>query len=157
MNSYGRVNKTGEEPRESRLQHWLGSVRHWRETHIKEKTFVVMLALVVGAVSGLAAVLLKFLIGFIAGLLTKHVHIAGGNYEYLVFPVVGILLAGLYVRYVIKDDIYHGVTRVLYAIAQRKSRLKPHNMYASLAASSVTIGFGGSVGAEGPIVFTGAA
>lgn len=116
-----------------------------------------MLALVVGAVSGLAAVLLKFLIGFIAGLLTKHVHIAGGNYEYLVFPVAGILIAGLYVRYVIRDDIYHGVTRVLYAIAQRKSRLKPHNMYASLVASSVTIGFGGSVGAEGPIVFTGAA
>ena len=157
MNSYSKVNKTGEEPRESRFWHWLGSVRQWRESHIKEKTFVVMLALVVGAVSGLAAVLLKFLIGFIAGMLTKHVHIAEGNYEYLVFPVVGILLAGLYVRYVIKDDIYHGVTRVLYAIAQRKSRLKRHNMYASLVASSVTIGFGGSVGAEGPIVFTGAA
>ncbi len=157
MNSYSRVNKTTDQPTESHFMRWLNSVRHWRENHIKEKTFVVILALVVGAVSGLAAVLLKFLIGLIAGLLTKHVHIAGGNYEYLVFPIVGVLLAGLYVRYVIKDDIYHGVTRVLYAIAQRKSRLKPHNMYASLVASSVTIGFGGSVGAEGPIVFTGAA
>ena len=157
MNSYNRVNKNNSQPEESRLGRWIAQTRYWRETHIKEKTFVVMLALVVGAVSGLAAVLLKFLIGFIAGLLTKHVHISSGNYEYLVFPIVGILLAGLYVRYVVKDDIYHGVTRVLYAIAQRKSRLKPHNMYASLAASSVTIGFGGSVGAEGPIVFTGAA
>jgi len=157
MNSYGRVNKTQEKPQESALERLLSKVRLWREQHIKEKTFVVVLALVVGAVSGLAAVLLKYLIALISGLLTKHVHIAGGNYEYLVFPVVGILLAGLYVRYIIKDDIYHGVTRVLYAIAQRKSRLKPHNMYASLAASSVTIGFGGSVGAEGPIVFTGAA
>ena len=157
MNSYGKVNKTSEEPVESSTAQWLNAVRRWRETHIKEKTFVVMLALVVGAVSGLAAVLLKFLISFIAGILTKHVHISEGNYEYLVFPVVGILLAGLYVRYVIKDDIYHGVTRVLYAIAQRKSRLKTHNMYASLLSSSVTIGFGGSVGAEGPIVFTGAA
>lgn len=157
MNSYSKVNKTSEQPTDAGKSHWLDSLRRWREIHIKEKTFVVMLALVVGAVSGLAAVLLKFLIGFIAGVLTKHVHIAGGNYEYLVFPVVGILLAGLYVRYVIKDDIYHGVTRVLYAIAQRKSRLKTHNMYASLVSSSVTIGFGGSVGAEGPIVFTGAA
>ncbi|MDY6293172.1 MAG: chloride channel protein [Bacteroidales bacterium] len=157
MNSFNKVNKTEESPVESPLARWLSALRKWREQHIKEKTFVVMLALVVGAVSGLAAVLLKFLIGFIAGLLTKHVHIAGGNYEYLVFPVAGILIAGLYVRYVIRDDIYHGVTRVLYAIAQRKSRLKPHNMYASLVASSVTIGFGGSVGAEGPIVFTGAA
>ncbi|MDY6412857.1 MAG: chloride channel protein [Bacteroidales bacterium] len=157
MNSFNKVNKTEESPVESPLARWLSALRKWREQHIKEKTFVVVLALVVGAVSGLAAVLLKFLIGFIAGLLTKHVHIAGGNYEYLVFPVVGILIAGLYVKYVIRDDIYHGVTRVLYAIAQRKSRLKPHNMYASLVASSVTIGFGGSVGADGPIVFTGAA
>ncbi len=157
MNSFNKVNKTEESPVESPLARWLSALRKWREQHIKEKTFVVVLALVVGAVSGLAAVLLKFLIGFIAGLLTKHVHIAGGNYEYLVFPVAGILIAGLYVKYVIRDDIYHGVTRVLYAIAQRKSRLKPHNMYASLVASSVTIGFGGSVGAEGPIVFTGAA
>lgn len=157
MNSYSSVNKTTDKPTESRFALWLNNLRRWRENHIKEKTFVVILALVVGVVSGLAAVLLKYLISLIAGLLTKHVHIAGGNYEYLVFPVVGILLAGLYVRHVIKDDIYHGVTRVLYAIAQRKSRLKPHNMYASLVASSVTIGFGGSVGAEGPIVFTGAA
>ena len=157
MNSYGKVNKTNDQPEETRLGKIFAGVRQWRETHIKEKTFVVVLALIVGAVSGLAALLLKFLIGFIASLLTKHVHIAEGNYEYLVFPVAGILLAGMYVRYIIKDDIYHGVTRVLYAIAQRKSRLKPHNMYASLVASSVTIGFGGSVGAEGPIVFTGAA
>ena len=121
MGSYGKVNKTIDEPQSTRLGKMFAGLRHWRETHIKEKTFVVVLALVVGAVSGLAALLLKFLIAFIAGLLTKHVHIAGGNYEYLVFPVAGILLAGMYVRYVIKDDIYHGVTRVLYAIAQRKS------------------------------------
>ena len=117
MGSYSKVNKTDEEPLHDGKTHWLDSLRRWRETHIKEKTFVVILALVVGAVSGLAAVLLKFLIGFIAGILTKHVHISEGNYEYLVFPVVGILLAGLYVRYVIKDDIYKGVTRVIYAIA----------------------------------------
>lgn len=132
-------------------------LHRWREQHIKDRNFVILLALLIGLASGLAAVLLKFLIHAIAAFLTSHVDVVHGNYQYLVFPVVGILLAGLYVRYIVRDNIYHGVTRVLYAIALKKSRLKPHNMYASLLSSAVTIGFGGSVGAEGPIVFTGAA
>ena len=70
---------------------------------------------------------------------------------------MGIILASLYVRYIVKDNISHGVTRVLHSISQNKSRLKRHNIYSSIIASSVTIGFGGSVGAEGPIVYTGAA
>ena len=129
----------------------------WREKHIPEKTFVVMLALVVGIASGLAAVLLKTLIGLIAGFLTSRFDIERDNLLYLVFPAIGILLASLYVYYIAREPISHGVTRVLYALALKKSRLKIHNMYSSLIASSVTIGFGGSVGAEGPIVFTGAA
>ena len=129
----------------------------WREKHVPEKTFVVMLALVVGIASGLAAVLLKTLIGLIAGFLTSRFDIERDNLLYLVFPAIGILLASLYVYYIAREPISHGVTRVLYALALKKSRLKIHNMYSSLIASSVTIGFGGSVGAEGPIVFTGAA
>lgn len=136
---------------------WYMKMLAWREKHIKEKTFLVILALVTGIVSGLAAVLLKTLIGTIAGFLTQRVQISNGNLQYLIFPVLGILIASLYVRFVVRDNISHGVTRVLYAIAQNKSRLKTHNMYASLVASSITIGCGGSVGAEGPIVFTGAA
>lgn len=129
----------------------------WREQNIKEKTFVIILALLVGIFGGFAAILLKFLIHVISTALTNHVHATGGNYIYLIYPVVGILLTVLYVKYIVKDNISHGVTRVLYAISQNKSRLKKHNMYSSLIASSVTIGFGGSVGAEGPIVATGAA
>lgn len=129
----------------------------WRERHIPDKTFVALLALVVGIAAGLAAVLLKTLIGLIAGFLTSRFNIEQGNLLYLVFPAIGILLASLYVYYVAREPISHGVTRVLYALALKKSRLKIHNMYSSLIASSVTIGFGGSVGAEGPIVFTGAA
>ncbi len=136
---------------------WGMKVRQWRERHINERTLVILLALVIGIAAGLAAVLLKWLIGFIGGLITSAMTVSSGNWLYLVFPAVGILLASLYVRYVVRDNISHGVTRVLYAIALKKSRLKRHNMYASLIASSVTIGFGGSVGAEGPIVFTGAA
>ena len=129
----------------------------WREKHIPEKTFVVMLAIVIGIASGLAAVLLKFLISTISTVINSVGVTTQANYYYLLFPIVGILLSGLYVRYVVRDNISHGVTRVLYAIAQKKSRLKTHNMYASLVASSITSGCGGSVGAEGPIVFTGAA
>lgn len=129
----------------------------WREKHVKERTFVIVLSLVVGIVAGLAAMVLKWLIHLISGALTDDLSVSQGNYMFIVYPVIGVLLACCYVRYVVRDNISHGVTRVLYSISQNKSRLKPHNMYTSIVASSITIGFGGSVGAEGPIVYTGAA
>ena len=129
----------------------------WREHHIKEKNFVLILALIVGIICGVAAQLLKFLIHLIGSSLTAGFNATSENWLYLVYPVVGIILTVLFVKYVVKDNISHGVTKVLYAISRRKSRLKIKNMYASLIASSITIGTGGSVGAEGPIVYTGAA
>lgn len=129
----------------------------WREKHIRERNFLVILALVVGIVGGLAAQLLKFLIHAISSVVTTNLAVTSANWLYLACPMAGIILSVLFVKYVVKDNISHGVTRVLYAISKRKSRLKPRNMWASLIASSVTIGFGGSVGAEGPIVFTGSA
>ncbi|MDE6371217.1 MAG: chloride channel protein, partial [Duncaniella sp.] len=129
----------------------------WRERHIKEKTFVSILALAVGILAGFAALVLKWLIHAISGFLTSHFSVTEGNYLYLLYPLVGILITSLFVKYIVRDNISHGVTRVLYAISQNKSRLKKHNMYTSVLASSITIGFGGSVGAEGPIVYTGAA
>lgn len=129
----------------------------WRQHNIKEKNFVLILALIVGVLCGFAAMLLKYLIHTIAHFLTSDFSQEGGNYLFFVYPVIGIILAGIYVRHILKDNISHGVTRVLQAISQNKSRLKAHNMYSSLFASSITIGFGGSVGAEGPIVYTGAA
>ena len=129
----------------------------WREKHINEHNFVLFLSFVIGICTAAAALILKYLIHLIQNLLTSHFDADGANYLYLIYPIIGILLAGLYVRYIVKDDISHGVTRILYAISQKKSRLKPHNMYTSVIASSITIGFGGSVGAEAPIVYTGAA
>ena len=131
----------------------------WRERHVKEKTFVVYLAFIVGIGCGIAAMALKWLIHTIGNFLLSEGADSplGFNYAYILFPAIGIILVALYVRYVVKDNISHGVTRVLYAISQKKSRLKRHNMYTSVVASAVTIGFGGSVGAEGPIVYTGAA
>ena len=129
----------------------------WRERHIRESQFMYLLALVVGILCGLAAQLLKFLIHAISTFLNANISSTSANFTYLIYPVVGILIVTLFVKYVVKDNISHGVTKVLYAISRRKSRLKKKNCYASLVASSITIGFGGSVGAEGPIVFTGAA
>ena len=129
----------------------------WREKHISEKTFVVFLALLVGTLGGFAALLLKELIHLISHGLTSGMSATSGNILFIIYPAVGVLITLLFVRHLVRDNISHGVTRVLYAISQNKSRLKRHNMFTSLCASSVTIGFGGSVGAEGPIVMSGAA
>ncbi|MDE6754975.1 MAG: chloride channel protein [Muribaculaceae bacterium] len=136
---------------------WWLKVVSWREKHIKERNFLIILALLVGVICGFAAQLLKYLIHLISDFLTSHLSATTANYLYLVYPMVGIILVTLFINYVVKDNISHGVTKVLYAISRNKSRLKKRNMYASLIASSITIGFGGSVGAEGPIVYTGAA
>lgn len=129
----------------------------WRDTHIKERHFLLFVCFLVGILTALAAYVLKTAIHFFQVFLTENFSRETMNFSYLLFPIVGILIAGLYVRYVVKDDISHGVTKILFSISQRKSRIKPHNTYSSLVASSITIGFGGSVGAEAPIVLTGSA
>lgn len=141
----------------NRLQEAFFSFVVWREKNIKEKNFVLVLAFFVGIFCGLAATILKFLIHSISGALTSHVNPEVGNILYIFLPAIGVVISAIYVRYIVRDNISHGVTRVLHSISQNKSRLKRHNIYSSVLASSVTIGFGGSVGAEGPIVYTGAA
>jgi CIC family chloride channel protein len=136
---------------------WYLKMIAWRELHIKQRQFILLLSLAIGVFAAIAASLLKSSIHFIQSLLTESFSKENVNYWYLVFPAIGILLASLFVRYVVKDDISHGVTRILYAISQRKSILKLHNIWTSLVGSSITIGFGGSVGAEAPIVLTGSA
>ena len=146
-----------EQATEKQKEGLMMKLLRWREEHVSESQCVIILALLTGIISGLAAVLLKRLIESISEMITSQLSISEGNFLYLVTPIIGILIVGIYVRYVVKDNISHGVTQVLYAISQKKSRLKIHNMYTSVVASSITIGFGGSVGAEGPIVYTGAA
>lgn len=132
-------------------------ILQWRERSIPNDRFVLLLSFIVGVCTSLAACLLKELIHLIQYLLTLNFSINEAHYMYLVYPSVGIVLALLFVKYVVKDDISHGVTKILFAISQRKSIIKPHNMWSSIIASSVTIGFGGSVGAEAPVVLTGSA
>ena len=133
-------------------------ILNWRERHIPERIFVGLLALLTGAVCSIAAALLKGVIHLIEGLVGHLNQIVGEfNYFYLITPIIGILLSGLFIKYILKQDIGHGITKVLQAVSLRKSRIKPHNTWSSLLASSVTIGLGGSVGAEAPIVLTGSA
>ncbi len=129
----------------------------WREKHISQRQFILLLSFVVGVISSLAAYLLKHIIEFIQHLLTSGFESDTFNWLYLIYPGVGIFITGLFIRNVVRDDISHGVTKVLYSISRRQGRIKGHNMWSSLIASGITIGFGGSVGAESPIVFTGSA
>ncbi len=132
-------------------------ILQWRERSIPNDRFVLLLSFFVGIFTSLAACLLKGLIHLIQYLLTLNFSINEVHYLYLLYPSVGIVLALLFVKYVVKDDISHGVTKILFAISQRKSIIKPHNMWSSIIASAFTIGFGGSVGAEAPVVLTGSA
>ena len=137
-----------------------GQVDKWLKAPLKalsERNQILILSLLVGVCSGLAAVILLKLIDWIRSL-TAHLS-GGGGYDWqnLVTPGIGMLISLLLVKYVIRDPIGHGVTRVLVAISKNESRIKPHNMWSSVLTSSITIGMGGSVGAEAPIVYTGAA
>ena len=117
---------------------------------------MLILSFFVGALASCAAQLLKMLIHGIQHLV-EHQMIEQHHWLYLITPMIGITLAGLFVKYIVKDDISHGITKILYAISQRKSIIKLHNTWTSVVGSALTIGFGGSVGAEAPIVMTGAA
>ena len=117
----------------------------------------MLISFLVGIFTACAGLLLKWLIGQIEELLTHEFVETGANWLYLVYPVIGIWLTMLFIKYIVRDDIGHGVTKILFAIARKQSRIKPHNTWTSVAASAITIGFGGSVGAEAPIVLTGSA
>jgi CIC family chloride channel protein len=136
---------------------WLVKLHDWRVANVSDKMFLLILAFVVGVLSAVAAFVLHGLINTIVALLTGRFHADTYNWLYLVYPVVGIWLTSLFVRYVVRDNISHGITRILYAISSNRSRLKGHNTWSSVIASAITIGFGGSVGAEAPIVLTGSA
>ena len=132
------------------------SLRVWLE-RMPETRKVLLLAFVVGLGSGLAATLLVEAIHFFQWILVGWFKTPASSYLYFVYPGVGMLMAYLIVRYVIRDNISHGVTKVLLAMSRYDSKIKPHNTWSSILTSAVTIGFGGSVGAEAPIVYTGAA
>lgn len=129
----------------------------WISKHLSQKQFILILAFIVGVGSAVAAQTLKFLIHEIEHLLTAQFDVTHSNWLFLVYPVVGIYLTALFIRYIVRDDIGHGVTKILYALSRKQGSIRGHNCWSSVVASALTIGFGGSVGAESPIVLTGSA
>lgn len=129
----------------------------WVDKNLTTRQVTSILAFFIGILASLAAFLLHSFIGFIQRLLMEDFVTTAANWLYLVFPVIGIYFTYLFIKYIVRDNISHGITRVLYAISTKQSKLKGHNCWSSVIASAITIGFGGSVGAEAPIVLTGSA
>ena len=133
------------------------AIHRWRLKNLDERQLTLIASLIVGLLSGFAAVLLKNIIHLASLLLTENFKSSFESYQYLVYPGIGILLTVLFIKYFVKTDINHGITKVLESISRQKSRIKSHNTFTSMISSTITIGFGGSVGAEAPVVLTGSA
>jgi len=129
----------------------------WQARRINHRTFLLLMSVVVGIASGISAVILKNSVSFIRDLLISSAPIYQENFLYFALPAIGILLAILFVKYVIKDHVEHGIPSILHAIRRSNGVIKRHNMYSSIVTSALTVGFGGSVGLEGPTLATGAA
>ncbi|MBN2611053.1 MAG: chloride channel protein [Bacteroidales bacterium] len=136
-------------------KNWLEGIFEWREKHIPHKQFVYLLSFLIGIVGSLAAVILKNAVHLTHKLLTRELNVENINFLYLAYPLIGIILTVLFVRMFVRDNIGHGITRVLHSISKNNSKLKAHHCFSSLVASTLTVGFGGSVGLEAPIVLTG--
>lgn len=140
-----------------RKQHLRTYLLAWRKDRFSERQWLIVLSFVIGILSGLAAVVLKSTVHYAHEFITSQFDASRVNILYLTLPIIGIMLTVLFVKYFIKDKINHGVSKILYAISRNKGKLKPHNTYSSMIASTLTVGFGGSVGLEAPIVLTGSA
>jgi len=129
----------------------------WRSNHISDKQWMYVLSVLVGILAGLSAIIIKHAAHLIKDLLTSGFASQYENYLYFVYPTVGIFLAIVFMRYIVRQDIGHGIPGVLYAISRKNGIIKAHNTFSAIITSAFTVGFGGSVGLEGPTVSTGAA
>lgn len=129
----------------------------WLSTKISQPKLILILSFALGIVGGLTAVLMKTVTHFISDSLNAFSPTSDLNYLYFAFPLIGIALSVLFVKLFVKDDIVHGISGILYSISQRNGRMPAHHCYSSMVASSLTVGFGGSVGLESPAATTGAA
>lgn len=143
--------------RRKRQAAFSNSITEWIKGGHTVRQIMIMLSLIVGICSGLAAFVLKWLVDTLKYVLTNQANVTSSSWRYFVYPALGILITALFVKFLVRDDIGHGVTKILYAISRKRGRIRPHNRWTSIIASALTIGFGGSVGAEAPIVLTGSA
>jgi CIC family chloride channel protein len=136
---------------------WLVKFLVWRLKHISNKNFLLILSVIIGAIAGLAAVVLKQTVHFIQNLLEKDQGFTFSNYFYLAYPLIGIILTVVLSRYLMREKLGHGISDILFTISKKSSIVKRSKMYNRMITSSLTVGFGGSVGLEAPIVVTGSA
>ena len=137
-----------------RSKSWFIRLLKWRTNHLKDKHFILILSVLVGFISGLVAVVIKNSVYFIETLLTQGFAKNYQNYLYFVYPMVGILLVVTFVRFILRRPIPHGIPNALFSISSKNGIIKRHNLYSSVIASAITVGFGGSAGLEGPTVAT---
>ncbi len=135
----------------------LKRVNQWEVSLVGEQNSVISIAFFVGLCSGLAAVILKNAIEIMKYFVMNYLATPDRDYLLLIAPTIGIFISLIFVKYVVRDNLGHGITKILHAISRRNSSIRTHHSYTSIIASSFTIGFGGSVGAEAPIALTGAA
>ncbi len=140
-----------------KMKTWVEHITNWRVKHITDRQFILILSVIIGFLSGMGAVIIKNSVHFIQQLLTGSFSESYGNYLYIAYPVIGIIIVMIFIKFIIKEPIGDGVPNVLYAISKTNGIMKPHNLYSSIISSSLTVGFGGSVGLEGPTVATGGA
>ncbi|MCF8368600.1 MAG: chloride channel protein [Bacteroidales bacterium] len=127
----------------------------WRLKRINDRYFIIILSAIIGFLSGIAAYLLKSSVFYIEKLLTASFQLQQQNYWYVVYPAIGIFLTAFFIRYIIKDETRHGIPRILYVISKLGGKMKQHKIVSSLLGSSLTAGFGGSIGLEAPIISAG--
>jgi chloride channel protein, CIC family len=141
----------------SKIKDWLKKFLIWRLRHVSDRVFMAAMAILVGVTAGLVAVIIKNSVHLIQKLLKDWFSADSENLLFIFYPVIGIFLVLIIVNYVIKRKVGHGIPTVLFSISKTKGKIRPHNMYSSIITSALTVGFGGSVGLEGPTVASGAA
>ncbi len=129
----------------------------WRIRHVSDRVFLIILALIIGVIAGFVAVVMKNSVFLIQDILKGWFSIEKGNILFIFYPIIGISLAVIFSRFLIKRKVGHGIPTVLHAISKTKGQIPGHNMFSSIITAALTVGFGGSVGLEGPVVATGAA
>jgi len=133
----------------------IGRFLMWRTKRINDRYFIIILAAIIGFLAGIAAYLLKSVVFYIQELLTASFHIQQQNYWYVLYPAIGIFLTVFFIKFIVKDETRHGIPRILYVISRLSGKMKQHKIFSSLFGSSLTAGFGGSIGLEAPIISTG--
>ncbi len=134
---------------------FVGKFLIWRAKHMDERYFVIILAAFIGFFAGIAAYALKTSVFYIEQILTGQFHIENQNFWYVIYPGIGIILTVIFIRVIIKDNVKHGIPRILYVISKASGRMKRHKVFSSIVGGSLTAGFGGSIGLESPIISTG--